>query len=478
MPVVDRALKKYFWIGVVFTAATALFIQIVLLPHLLPHLHAGNGLLVGGDWLGFHQMAASQAERVLLFGWNEWQLRPSGHAQVGILSALYVVLKPAPWVLIPLNALLHAASATLLASMLRMITGRIWISILATLPFLLFPSAATWYAQIHKDGFYIFGYFLCLYGWMTLCNSTDAKGTQKLSFSGFFCILSGALMVALVRDWGVKLLVLMGCVFVFGMTLRLFAMNRLRLWRKATLTIFILLSIPWLTNEYSGNHYFDAVKITEHRTAPPQSEANPAQWAPLSAIWKKSSNLPDRIDAQLAAVSQVRREFLLGSVGASSAIDPEVRFRDAGDFFKYLPRALQVGLLAPFPSDWLAQGRIPASTIMRRISAAEMLITYVSLCFVPYLLFRSRRSLNIWLFLMVNLLILLLYAYVVPNVGTLYRLRYGALMPLVAMGVAGAAYAFEDLRARWSNCAGPPLTKLGLLRSKTSSTKSSGGYNQ
>ncbi len=40
-----------------YAAISALAIQLVVLPYLLPAWHAGSGLLVGGDWVAFHYYA-------------------------------------------------------------------------------------------------------------------------------------------------------------------------------------------------------------------------------------------------------------------------------------------------------------------------------------------------------------------------------------------------------------------------------------
>lgn len=51
-----------------------------------------------------------------------------------------------------------------------------------------------------------------------------------------------------------------------------------------------------------------------------------------------------------------------------------------------------------------------------------------------------------WLTVMLGCIILLLYSYATPNIGSLYRLRYGFLMLLVTLGVAGAFGAWRDFR--------------------------------
>ena len=57
----------FLWLGVLsfaFAALVAVLIQAVLLPHVLPRLHAGHGLLVGGDWIMFHRVAVELAQEV------------------------------------------------------------------------------------------------------------------------------------------------------------------------------------------------------------------------------------------------------------------------------------------------------------------------------------------------------------------------------------------------------------------------------
>ena len=48
-----------------------LLLQFVVLPA-LPGLHAGHGLLKGGDWTGFHAMGEEMALKMALDGWEAW----------------------------------------------------------------------------------------------------------------------------------------------------------------------------------------------------------------------------------------------------------------------------------------------------------------------------------------------------------------------------------------------------------------------
>ena len=436
--------KFYFLACFAFTLTTAFCIQLALLPYVLPHLHGGHGLLVGGDWLGFHQLAESQAHEIVRLGWGEWRLSPGGHAPAGIASIFYAIFTAEPWVLIPLNAAIHAGAAVLLARMLWMITDCAWISILSTLPFLMFPSAATWYSQIHKEGYYIFGYFLCLHGWMRIAQLRGTDFLNKSVFRGGLCILTGVLIVVAMRDFGAMLIAAMSSLFAFAISVRLLAAAWPRLTGRVLMTVVIFLAIPIFIMKYSTNHYFDST-IVAFSDARSQKGFDSSQNKKMSDSWIKSSVIPGAIDVQFSVISELRRNFYTNYSGAKTNIDANIRFNTAVDFLTYLPRAVQVGMLAPFPEDWMVLGRSVESTWMRRITAIEMLVSYFSFLFVPYLLWRKYRVLNGFLFAQINFFLILLYTYTIPNVGALYRMRYGFYMAIVALGIAGIFFVVEKL---------------------------------
>lgn len=164
----------------------------------------------------------------------------------------------------------------------------------------------------------------------------------------------------------------------------------------------------------------------------------PRDLRPLADTWRQSEFLPKQLDDQFYAIAVLRRGHIMGYEQARSNIDPNTRFNSAVEFMPYLPRAFQIGLFAPFPNEWLGIGSMEANTFMRRISAVEMLGIYCGLLFLPFALWRWRRRFELFMVFSVNLLFTLLYAYVIPNIGTLYRMRYGFLMSLVALGIAGA----------------------------------------
>jgi len=125
------------------------------------------------------------------------------------------------------------------------------------------------------------------------------------------------------------------------------------------------------------------------------------------------------------------------STGGRALMDPKVVISSPRLLLTYLPRALMIGLLAPFPSQWFD---IQGSTgIMRTLAGVEMLCIYL---LVPGLLvgvgrvFRSRRPELCFVAVYAGVMAVAL-SLVVANVGTLFRLRLQFMMPLLLIAVMG-----------------------------------------
>ena len=104
---------------------------------------------------------------------------------------------------------------------------------------------------------------------------------------------------------------------------------------------------------------------------------------------------------------------------------------------RYLPRALQVALLAPFPTDWRRTGSLAwttRGTAGGRGRDAGRVPGSPALLVVAW---QWRRRAELWIVVLPCLAILTLYSLAVPNLGALHRFRYGFLMTLVGLGVAG-----------------------------------------
>jgi hypothetical protein len=679
-----------------YTAMVAVLVQVVLLPHVFPAYHAGHGLLIGGDWLEFHRIASRLADQIRAEGWGLWTLRPEGQAPVGITALIYALTVSEPWTVIPLNAALHATAALMLLRILLCFVAEWRLAIWGVFPFLLYPSAMTWYTQIHKDGFFILGAYCFVYGWILLARVETWQRRWWPPARASLWILTGAALVWVVRPYGVQMLQAIASLVAAIVTV-VFLIRSVRCtwtWRhafRASLvcwTIILLLTpftqgglsditptvraeqltpsdvgalepgprfrldqefagwmlvgydvdeaalvrdeavdvklywlppqgrepatsedmyqqadgrwvqwvrgvtnrVPdgafekgslsnfpddlyqagpeprqlftdtrngrpstvamlrnnpsiqhsslvsdpvraepgrlylqsgwlrgeasyaflgrewlpsteygyvavavspqdwahyaralvapetvkaarvWLLNyESSGTAYFDDVAFVElgalgvspcqgaesgdvvvctsplvsaHRMAPDGSWVA-SNWLPARAgSWRYSGWLPDFVERRIYTLATIRDGSRTYHRAATN-IDMHVVIRSASDLFSYVPRAAQIGLLAPFPSQWFERGSLEVSALQRRITGLEMAVVYMSLLALLWGAWYWRRRVELWIVLCLCIGMILTYSIGTVNVGTLYRARYGFLMLLVALGVAAGILAWR-----------------------------------
>jgi len=144
----------------------------------------------------------------------------------------------------------------------------------------------------------------------------------------------------------------------------------------------------------------------------------------------------------------VKRAGFVAS-GGYSLMDAWVRIFNFGSLVAYLPRALVVGLFAPFPWQWFdAKG---STGIMRTWASVEMLLIYL---LIPALIVgvrtivKQRRVEGIFL-LTAILLIAVSMSLVVANLGTLFRLRLQFLLPLLLVIAVGDPVGIYRDVLRW-----------------------------
>lgn len=158
-----------------------LLLQLVVLPYVFPQLHAGDGLLAGRDWVGFHAQAVAESQRILQDGWGAFRLRPDGdNSIIGITGFFYVLFGPHPWTLLPLSAAMFATGGAALFSMLKQLDLEDNEAIIAMMPYLLFPSSLLQYGQIHKDVFCTAAVMVVLWSWSSLLRQ-GRKPAQMVS---------------------------------------------------------------------------------------------------------------------------------------------------------------------------------------------------------------------------------------------------------------------------------------------------------
>ena len=450
-----------------YPAILALLVQLVILPYIFPTWNAGHGLLVGGDSIGYHRTATELAQKIRIQGWSAWELRPQGQSAAGIASAIYALTISEPYMLIPLNAALHATSAMILLLMIQKFLPGWRKAIWAVLPFWLYPSAMTWYTQVLKDGYFIAGMLLYLYGWVLISRNQTWEKTGWRGLLAAIWIFLGAGLVWLVKPYGVQMMQGVGMALALIVTIIfIFRLVKKDLkWYRALMPIVLawalLIGINPLTNE--GIIESEApvtiqpqpaqpqlIQPTElaqpAKPAQPEQPVQPAQLPAVTARWQ-SSGWPSFIEDKAYSLSVTRDIYVASNpVGAGGSIDYTLQFHSVGEILTYLPRAMEIAFLSPFPNLWLGQGSLPANTVMRRVSAFEMIGIYISLVLLPLAVWCWWRKPEFWIVLTFCTGMMLVYALVVANVGTLYRYRYGFIMTLAALGIAGGLSIWERRR--------------------------------
>jgi len=121
---------------------------------------------------------------------------------------------------------------------------------------------------------------------------------------------------------------------------------------------------------------------------------------------------------------------------AGSFLDRDRQVRSLNDLITYLPRAMEIGLWAPFPNSWISTGRRVGSA-GNMLAGAETLVIYLCQVLAIWAVIREPRRLALWFLLAFATLGVTALAVVVPNVGALYRLRYAfwIIVIVVAMTV-------------------------------------------
>jgi hypothetical protein len=494
LPSVDtKHLTLKVWLCVfVYAMLAGLAIQLVILPYVFPQLHAGNGLLAGRDWVGFHEQAVAHALRIAEVGWGEFRLRPDGdNAITGIAAFFYYLFWPKPWTLLPLSAAMFATGGVALFSMLKHLDLEDNEALIAILPYLVFPSALLQYGQIHKDVFCTAGVLVALWSWVNLLRG-DRKAGKILPMLAASAI--ALIVLSVFRPYFMYPFMGLGVVLLLWHVIRVawqffqrFA-GRGQAGRRASL-IFNLQSVGILVllNAFvyvMANTYID-LRMKPISAQPASSGAFVAKLGLPVFTWQSNKDVRSADTVRLVVAGEgsatsssteteaairkaieecrpivvlkdgqfvenmINRAFLKiavaragftssGGTTAASNIDKGIDFCRNKDLVAYIPRAMQIAFFAPFPSKWASVEKRNSSSVEIYISAVEMFYCYIAYIGLLYWLCSYHRW-NVALLIPVgfSLGMMLLLGLTVANVGTLYRMRFPFAMIFVSIGMAG-----------------------------------------
>ncbi len=414
-----------------YATFAALLFQKLLLT-LVPSLHASGGLLPN-DAAYFDSVAWELAEKIRLYGWENWKLFPStaSSGNVAIVSALYAVFGHDPSLVIPINAAMHALGGLLIFLLARELADNSSVGnsagFFAATLFIIYPTSLSWYGQNLKDVYAIAGTLLVLLTWVKAVRGPSGIRDWLLLIIGKFI---GILLIASVRPYGLRVLL----VATFGMWLAVILTAALRHQTRhfLKLTLFFLAAIITLAGGIKA--FSDGGIIAGSEGGPPHLGETYKNWQSNGEWqWRNATWLPDSIENYIEIASRTRAGLIEYGLSerAKSMIDEDIAPQSIGEVVVYLPRALQVATLAPFPLFWLEN-----FSITRLISAGEMLIYYLCIPGIFLLLLYNRKP-TVFTTIYFACFFLLVLGFTTANMGTLYRLRYAYLFVLLMLGVLG-----------------------------------------
>ncbi len=397
--------------------ASGLALQFLLIPMIL---HGSGGLAPGSDWAYFHRLAVEQAKAIADQGWSAWRLRPEGQAPAGIASIFYTYLPNHPSMLLPLHGALFATAVVMARRVLILLVGDYLSATLAVMPFLLLPSFAMIWGQLHKDIFSGAGMLL------VLSSLLSAVGKTRLSTVFFMAGFGGALMV-IVRPYLIGPVVLAAMPFIVTAAFH----GQAQFGRVAQ--VLLLLFFVLIGARLAEDHI--ALGEAQLQT----SDQNPialtaADRAAVAAVCDPV-DADGQIDRTLLKICTIRAEYFLKYPEAGSNLSSDVAFRTKSDYFAYLPEGLLIGFFRPIPfADVTGSSELGRAT--SALVSLEMALAYFA--FALALALGYRRLIDSRVIATVAFLIIyvLIHVYAVPNLGTLYRMRLFAFIMLVSICLA------------------------------------------
>jgi hypothetical protein len=165
---------------------------------------------------------------------------------------------------------------------------------------------------------------------------------------------------------------------------------------------------------------------------------------------------PERTNSLVIKVQQVRDSFSYRYQDSGTLIDQDVEFITPADVLRYIPRAMEIGFMAPFPNKWFGAGK-KVGLAGRILSGGEMLFAYVLELFAVFGVWRARDRLSTWLLVLATMFGLTTLGLGLINVGALYRMRYGFFVLLIIVGTYGLTQVRQSFAERSQRIAALPL---------------------
>jgi len=425
--------KRLLLLAAILHITLAIAVTIIGKTQLLPNTFDSNGVGVSFaiDSASYRAQALKMADLIDQGRFRDWldyrkQLAPF---HVRLYSLCYVtfgkVLGSGVLGVEPLN-LLYYLSIVVLTYLLGAVALSPEVGRIAAMIVGLWPSLLLFSTQLLKDHLFILS-FLLLMLCLVACINRSLSTRQAVG-----CAVAGSaalLIILLARStmWEIVLFALLVGSLLCGLA----QLRERKFELQKTIALLVLVGAAFLLPKALPDMRIgDRFRRTAAR-AVQENETPPASGLAAQIAW-------------------TRNKFVAGYRSAGSNVDTDVQLNVTSDLILYLPRAAEIGFLAPFPRMWVARG-IQVGLAGRLFSGAEMLVMYALLVLVCITLFYERKRLSVWFLFAVSAAACVALGYVVVNVSALYRMRYVYFIMLIIL----AAHGFQIIRRLRER---PPVT--------------------
>lgn len=302
----------------------------------------------------------------------------------------------------------------------------------------LWPTFLLHTLQLLKDSIFITAALAFLWCALTLLSRTyRPAASASVSVTAILLLV----LLARVRGSSVLLLVAVAILILVLLIVRQTRERRLLFWNMLPAIAILLIGLV-LAPFMSGKIIHSIKKYPADQAGPPKNVADSSQQIPTLIAWKArgpSKAVPIAGDRLARRISSMRSRFAASYSEAGSRLDEQTEFSNAGDLLRYIPRALEIGMWAPFPSTWFFSGR-RVGNVGKIISGLETLAIYLLQALAAVALIREPRRLARWFVIAVVIFGVTAIAVVVPNAGAIYRFRYVFWILLIVAAVSGPTF--------------------------------------
>ena len=439
--------RNLFFCFLFFHIFVSTFLSFLAHSEHLSSLHDGMGVWYFAlDSGKYHQEALNLVTHLQRHEWAEWWNLYRNHLNVKIISLTYLITGyhvPITYEIV--NCFVWATSILLIHRVSKLLFINNNLTSLVGIMFFFQPSILISSTQLLRDPILILGFCFILYGFAVFSK-------QKTTWKWAVMIQIGIILLLLMREY--LSIVILACLLLPSIAL---------IKEKRFIPPLLFLIIPMLFLVFFAPHKYvpdvnSIIDTTEKQVQTPVTTKNQVQTPVTTENQVQTPVTTEKkfqsiyLNAITFKISSLRNDFFdINIAGAGSSIDLNYRFNSVSELVKYFPRALQIGLLSPFPRDWFEKGQATGK-IGRLLAGMEMIIWYLILSGFIFVVFKNPSVLKpfatVFLF---SITLIILYAYVIPNFGTVYRMRQAYMMPFFLFGAYGLSLMRSNFLKKRSN---------------------------